>query len=78
MLATPESVDSSRASPESGVFAAEVLVLEPSLGNEKSPTRRQNPLITITRTQNYTYAIIFGAFTFLKILLITQLSYLHY
>lgn len=41
MLATPESVDSSRASPESGVFAAEVLVLDPSLGNENSPARKQ-------------------------------------
>lgn len=41
MLATPESVDSSRASPESGVFAAEVLVLDPSLGNENSPAKQQ-------------------------------------
>jgi hypothetical protein len=37
MLATPESVDSSSASPESGVLAADVLVLDPSLGNENSP-----------------------------------------
>lgn len=39
MLATPESVDSSRASPESGVLAAEVFVLDPSLGNENSPAK---------------------------------------
>jgi hypothetical protein len=40
MLATPESVDSSRASPESGVLAAEVFVLDPSLCNENSPARK--------------------------------------
>nr|CAD7412644.1 unnamed protein product [Timema cristinae] len=38
ILATPESVDSSRASPESGVLAADVFELEPSLGSENSPT----------------------------------------
>jgi hypothetical protein len=40
MLATPESVDSSRASPESGVLAAEVFVLDPSLCKENSPARK--------------------------------------
>jgi len=40
MLATPESVDSSSASPESGVLAAEVFVLDPSLCNENSPARK--------------------------------------
>jgi len=40
MLATPESVDSSNASPESGVLAAEVFVLDPSLCNENSPARK--------------------------------------
>lgn len=34
---TPLSVDSSRASPESGVFPAEVFGLEPSLNKLNSP-----------------------------------------
>ena len=41
MLATPESVDSSSASPESGVLAAEVFVLDPSLCNENSPAKKK-------------------------------------
>lgn len=39
ILATPESVDSSSASPESGVLAADVFVLEPSLNSENSPEK---------------------------------------
>jgi hypothetical protein len=46
MLATPESVDSSRASPESGVLAAEVFVLDPSLGNENSPGKKKSGTLT--------------------------------
>jgi hypothetical protein len=51
MLATPESVDSSRVSPESGVLAAEVFVLDPSLGNENSPARKQNPSFPKTHSK---------------------------
>jgi hypothetical protein len=40
ILATPESVESSSVSPESGVLAAEVFVLDPSLCNENSPARK--------------------------------------
>lgn len=36
---TPLSVDSSRASPESGVFPAEVFGLEPSLNKLNSPIK---------------------------------------
>lgn len=35
----PESVDSSRASPESGVLAADVFGLDPSLVAENSPEK---------------------------------------
>lgn len=39
---TPLSVDSSRASPESGVLPAEVFGLEPSLSRLNSPVRERS------------------------------------
>jgi len=55
MLATPESVDSSSASPESGVLAAEVFVLEPSLCNENSPARKIKSVFQRTKLKNYAH-----------------------
>jgi len=54
MLATPESVDSSSASPESGVLAAEVFVLDPSLCNENSPAREIKYVFQMSKLKNYT------------------------
>jgi hypothetical protein len=39
-IAVARGVGSSKSSPESGVFAAEALGLDPSLPNEYSPERR--------------------------------------